>query len=108
MIIAFETKALRDICEDGDAAVEQLGPSLAASLQQTLADLRAAGSISELVVGDPQIGGENGAALTVSLTDGGRLVLMANHVQPPMTVDGSVDWSRTSRVRLTRIDVDHS
>jgi hypothetical protein len=108
MIIAFETKALRDTCEDDDAAVKQLGPSLAASLQQTLADLRAAGSIGELVVGDPQIGGENGAALTVSLTDGARLMFVANHVDPPVTVDGMVDWSSTNRVRLTQIEVDSS
>ncbi len=46
--LAFETKRLREICENEEIASQELGAEGAERLKHRLADLRAAGSIEEL------------------------------------------------------------
>ena len=103
MIIAFETKRLREICEDNAVAVKELGSPAAEALQQRLADLRAAETIGDLIVGSPRASGTDGATLTITLTETAHTVWAANHVNPPRDQTGRVDWTRTRRVRLLQI-----
>lgn len=48
MQLAFETKRLRDICENEERAADELGTKVAEQLKRRLADLRAAESIEEM------------------------------------------------------------
>ena len=50
MELAFSTKALRAVCESEERAVRELGVDLASILKRRLADLRAAGNATDLVV----------------------------------------------------------
>lgn len=103
MIIAFETRRLREICEDGAVAVTELGSPAAEALQQRLADLRAAESITDLVVGNPSTSGVGSAMLTIALTPTAYTIWSPNAVTPPRSADGHIDWTRTRRVRLLEI-----
>lgn len=103
MIIAFETKRLRTICEDDAVAVKALGAPAAEALQQRLADLRAAESISELLVGSPRTSDTDGSTLTITLTASAHSIWAANHVSPPRDSSGRIDWDRTRRLRLLEI-----
>jgi hypothetical protein len=103
MIIAFESKRLREICEDQAVAVKELGSLAAEALQQRLADLRAADTISDLMVGNPRISDADGATLTITLTATAYTLWSPNHVNPPRDQAGGIDWSRTRRLRLLEI-----
>ena len=78
MIIAFETEKLRYICEDGAMATKELGMPASQALQQQLADLRAADSIDELLVGRPRTTGPNNEYLTIDVTSYLETVWVAN------------------------------
>lgn len=104
MIIAFETKRLRTICEDDKVATKELGPVVADALRERLADLRAADLINELIVGNPAISGSDGSTLTISLTTDTRTVWSPNHVHDRRSANGDIDWDQTSRVRLLSIE----
>lgn len=103
MVIAFATKRLRDICEDGAVAVKELGSPVAEALQERLADLRAAASIDDLIVGSPRVSGADSSTLTIMLTGSAYTLWAANHVTPYRDAEGHIDWTRTRRVRLLEI-----
>lgn len=54
MIVAFETVKLRRVCEDKGVAIAQLGIEVAANLRERLADIRAASTTADLLVGRPR------------------------------------------------------
>ena len=103
MIIAFDTKKLREICEDDAVAVKELGSPAAEALRQRLADLRAAESISDLLVGNPRTSGAENVNLTIDLTATARTIWSQNQTTPLRTPLGDIDWKRTGRVRLVEI-----
>lgn len=104
MIIAFQTEKLRRICEDDTVATAQLGALVAGALRERLADVRAASTIDELLVGSPRLSGAKGELLTLDLGTGARSVWTANHVPARINEDGLVDWTCTTRVQLTKIE----
>lgn len=103
--IAFQTRELRDICEKEPNAVDALGMDTAGALKRRLADLRAANSIEDLVVGKPTaLHGPGEGRMAISLTENYRLVLSANHRHHPLTEDGDVNWPQVRRVKVERIE----
>jgi hypothetical protein len=42
--------------------------------------------------------------MVVDLGDGYRLVFSANHPRNPLKADGTVDWSKVSRVKILGIE----
>jgi hypothetical protein len=105
MILAFETEELRTICEDPDVATTRLGAAIASQLRGRLADIRAATSISDLLVGNPRLSGSCSENLSIDLDPEVYMVWTANHVTARTQPDGHIDWSRVSRVRLLKIEV---
>jgi hypothetical protein len=105
--LAFSTKALRTVCENDAAAARALGANRASILRRRLADLRAARSVSDLVVGDPRQTTGSKDNLEVEVGAGARLVLCANHSVIPRLESGNVDWSIVSRIKLLRIESDN-
>ena len=105
MELAFESRALRTICESETNAQSELGPTVAEVLKRRLADLRAANSINDLVVGRPRLSDdENDQHLIIDLVSGCSMVLGANHPSNPLTATGRLNWAMISRVKLLRIE----
>ncbi len=54
--LAFETRELRDMCEDEAEARRALGQTIAEMLRNRLADLDSATSPGDLLAGQPRLG----------------------------------------------------
>ncbi len=102
--LAFETKLLRRLCEDEEKARQDLGEEVAEKLRSRLADLRAADTVSALVAGRPRELGRNGrCTVAVDLYGGFQIIFCANHNEPPILPTGTVDWTRTTRIKIIEI-----
>ena len=104
MELAFESKELRSICEHEATAKTELGAEIAEALRGRLADLRAATSMGDLIVGNPhtvEFGGMNN--LVIDLCQGHQIVLKANHPENPVTDSGRLEWAKVSRIKVTHI-----
>lgn len=101
MELAFETMALRDICESEKRAKQELGAAVAAQLKRRLADLQAAKTIDELPVVRPK---KNSNNCVVALSPGFQLVATSGHAKSPALSSGKVDWSNVTRLKLLRIE----
>lgn len=104
MLVAFQTKKLRRVCEDESVASAMLGPTVAAQLRERLADIRAASTTDDLLVGSPRVGASNSTLLTIDLGPNSHMTWTANHVTPRTNEDGDIDWSRVTRIRLLKIE----
>jgi hypothetical protein len=105
--LAFSTRALRTLCENEAAAMRELGATRAGSLKRRLADLRAAVSVSDLVVGNPRQTADSKDNLEIDIGADARLIFCTNHAAIPRLASGNVDWSSVSRVKILRIESDN-
>ena len=104
MQLAFQTQALRTLCEDAEAAELSLGRSVARELRTRLADLRAVTVIAKLPAGNTTRRGEGAhEAMLIHLGCDASLELVPNHQAQRLTADGEVEWNRVSRLKVVRI-----
>lgn len=103
MELAFETAALRRVCESDVEARKCYPEGTADELQARLADMRAAMSAADLVAGRPSVDLRPPASIRFRLDGGYELVCVGNHPAPPLTQDGLVDLNRVRRVRVVTI-----
>lgn len=76
----------------------------AEALRACLADLGAASNAGEFtLVRVDAAYAENGTVVVAPLADGIVLRLRQNHIDHPMSADGSTDWSQVSRVKIMSI-----
>ena len=109
MELAFDSKPLRTICESEDDATQELGHAVSEILKHRLADLRAATSIADLLVGRPRVLQRAvHQYMAVDLGDDLRLVFCANHPNNPVAKSGQVDWLKVSRIKILRIESKHA
>ena len=101
--LAFETRFLRELCESESKAMEVLGPAVAKTLQRRLADLRAANNIEDVVVGRTAEKTDNNSHLTLDLSRELTIVFRANHKTTPELPEGGTDWSKVTRIQITKI-----
>jgi hypothetical protein len=101
--LAFDSRALRTVCESEAEARRELGTAMADILKRRLADLRAATSVRDLVAGNPRVG-PDGQIMLLDLADGYRLVIKANHINNPLTGTAGLDWEQVTRVKIIRIE----
>jgi hypothetical protein len=104
--LAFESRELRDICESESEAKRQFGDAVAEILRHRLADLEAATSPKDLLVGRPRLG-HDGQVMLLDLCEGHRLVFTANHPSNPTNSTGELDWMDVRRIKILRIECDH-
>jgi toxin HigB-1 len=103
--LSFESKELRTVCENEAQAKLELGATVAATLKRRLADMRAAASVKDLLVGHPRtLDGTHGQEMVIDLSEKHRLVFAANHIKNPVTAAGDVDWNRVSRIKMLRLE----
>ena len=104
MEIAFESIHLRTICENEIEADKELGSTVGEMLRHRLADIRAAVSVEDLVVGKPLFVNQGPEQhLFVELCNGHKVVLIANHILNPTNESGEIDWKKVNRLKVTHI-----
>jgi hypothetical protein len=102
--LAFISEDLRSQCEKEAVSKRQLGDGVSRVLRSRLADLRAAASVSNLVVGRPRCEiGTSRATMAIDLSEGFELRFCANHIKSRLTESGETDWSRVSRIKILEI-----
>src|SRR5438034_6550158 len=103
MELAFGTKALRELCEQEDAAAGKFGDKVALELRARVADLRAADSVADLVAGTPRVIGGQDPRLIISILGALEMVIRPNHIRMPLGTDGELDWQHVRRIRLDKL-----
>lgn len=104
MNLSFENKNIRLICEDETKAQEQLGMETALKLKSRIADMRAADSVTDLVVGNPrEITGWNFPAFQIDLSSDECIIFSPVHSKLPVLSEGKTDWHNVSRIKLISI-----
>jgi hypothetical protein len=104
MELAFRTRQLRALCEDQSKAAEVFGEAVVDALRRRLADIRAADSLRDLVVGSPTIESGDDPQVTFALAGTHRLVCRTNHRTPLLDSSGRTDWYRVRRLLVTAIE----
>lgn len=108
MIIAFEDRKLREICEDQDVAINEYGPAIAETLMKRLADLVSLRSPAEIPVGNPTELLEFPIPhFGVDLAEHRRLIFCANHTSNHHMKDGKINWTKVTRIKIVKIERSH-
>lgn len=106
MEISFESKQLRELCENEDEGKRRLGDAVAKTLRDRLADCEAASSPKELIAGRSREGVDG--TMVLDLEDGYSLTFAANHPTLPLTPSGEINWSKVHRIRILKIESDNA
>lgn len=108
MHFSFSSKRIRELCEDEDLALTELGHAVAEKLKSRLADFNAYDNVADIIVGNPtEVQGSPYANYQVDLSDGFRLIFCSSHVKQPIN-NGNIDWKRVSRIIILKIAQDES
>jgi hypothetical protein len=99
--LAFETKALRDMCESEAIAKRKLGAKVADALWRRLSDFRSIDSFDELPFAKSK---KNSNSITFDLSDDWQLVVTGGHGDNPKLASGKTDWTKVTRLKVTRIE----
>jgi hypothetical protein len=107
LILAFDSPRLREVCEDADLADSEFGAPVAHTLRTRLADLIAAASPCDLLVGNPHVvpHGET-ECMSVSLGNSMEILFAANHRANPRDAADRIEWSKVRRIRIVEISND--
>jgi hypothetical protein len=104
MDIAFQSKALRDSCESEDLLRTKFGELVGGAITRRLADLRAAVTIRDLVVGNPrEVFSGKHPTLCIDLAENSVLLLRVNHLKPPINSNGTISWLEVTRLKVLSI-----
>jgi len=99
--IDFKDGKLRDLCEKRQIARRKLGDACARKLRSRLADIAAAGAVTELTAGRPHpLKHDRAGQFALDLAGGTRLVFAPANEPIPQTLDGATDWSQVTAVRI--------
>lgn len=99
--LGFETKALRDICESEAAAKRKLGVKVADALKRRLSDFRSIDTFDELPLAKTK---KSSNSVTFDLPDDWQLVVTGGHGENPKLASGKIDWTKVTRLKITRIE----
>ncbi len=100
--LSFANKALRELCESSVKANRKLGVDVANELRRRVADLRAATSVRDLLIGAPRETEEDQIAL--DLGPSFQLTFCANHNTVPKIESGAIYWSKVSRIKILSVE----
>lgn len=104
MIIRFREERLRRLCEEERRAVRELGKQVADKLRARLADLAAAGDVTELPAGRPhELRGDRKGQYAVTLNKGIRLVFEPTQQPSPESAHGGIDWRAVDDITIVFI-----
>src|ERR1700732_5122648 len=96
--LAFETKALRDICESEAIAKRELGAKVADALRRRLSDFRSIVTFDELPFAKTK---KSSNSVTFDLPDDWHLVVTGGHGDNPKLATRKIDWTKLTRLKVT-------
>jgi len=99
--LSFAKKSLREVCENLAEANRKLGVDTANELRRRLADLRAATSVHDLLVGEPRE--TAGSEITLDVGADVQIIFCPNHNTVPKLESGAIDWSKVNRVKILAV-----
>jgi proteic killer suppression protein len=104
LVLSFNSRKLRAICEYREKADEIYGEQVAHKLRDRIADLRAALNVYDLPFGKP-IALNNGFKkhCQVKINTKYCLIFSSNHHQKPLDENGNIDWSKVKRIKILNI-----
>ena len=85
--LSWDTRLLREICENPGRALESLPEEVCRELQDRLADLDAAESMADLVIGDPKVDSRPPGRVSYLLPEGFEVMCVGSYSQPPLNLD---------------------
>ena len=99
---------VRQLCEDETTAQQELGVAVAQSLKNRLADIMAARSINDIIVGNPRrLLADSQHIMAIDLSDGYSLLMTPNHPRKRSDEPAIIDWSKISRIKILRVEANH-
>jgi proteic killer suppression protein len=106
VIIAFETRLIRELCEHQAAAEKEFGIEAARQLRARLSELRQAANGHDLVAGRPRKEvRSNGVKLVLDMGPQFQIVFRPNHNDNPVNpTTNTPDFSRITRVLVEAIE----
>lgn len=102
MHLSFGDKQIRQICEDQNVAIETYGSAAAQALQNRLADLWAATTLRDMIVGKPTL--LHDSTYQVNLNKEYSLVFSAINRRITYESEGSEEYRYVSRIKILRIE----
>jgi hypothetical protein len=106
--IAFDTKKLRDVCQNTDLAADCFGEAISRELRGRLADITAASNVFDIVAVDINIVMlKKQEFALISIGENARLYLSANHNINPRTEDNKINWEKVTRLKVVKIETNH-
>ncbi len=101
MEIRYRHGKLRQLCEQRVVAERMLGTQVARKLMLRLQELQAASRVNDLIAGRPHpLTGERKGQFALDLAGGWRLVFAPANHPLPLRLDGSVNWSQITIIRI--------
>jgi proteic killer suppression protein len=108
MKVSYEDEDVEALCKHNKVAVKKLGMESAKKLQRRLAELHAAGVVSELAIGRPHpLEYDRAGQFAVDLHKGTRLIFRPTRKPPPLRADGSIDWSLVAEITIIETEDYH-
>lgn len=104
MTVSFEDKQIREICEDQYIAESEIGFSSSIKLHDRLADIVAASSINDLIVGNlKEIQDKNGVIYKIDICELYELVFKSNHIPTQTIVTGPIERININKIKILAI-----
>lgn len=104
MLISFDNKKIRAICEEEEIALKEFEKEVVTKLQSRLADIAAVNNVSDIFLGNPEeIKNNPHPKYKIDLCDGYILIFAANNVNVPKLESGNIDWSKVNRIKILEI-----
>lgn len=103
LVLAFQTRSIRDVCESTTKATYMYGDAVASNLRHRLADLQAATSILDLPESIIKML-DDSTHLMIDLGEGNRILMASNHLNNPLLDSGEIDWHKVTRIKVLRIE----
>lgn len=102
MIISFQNKKIREICEDDESAIKYLEPEIIQSLKNRLSDFEAAKNMSEIPTGSPaEFLVEKKVYFAIYLNKKYKLIFAVNNLNlQPSEIS---DWAQVTRIKIIEI-----
>lgn len=101
MVISFKTIELRNVCEDGELAIEYFGPEQASKFQNRLFDLMSAESIFEISwINFKQL---EDSIWEFDINDTINIQFCCNQSKAPVNDTGLINWHKIFRIKIINI-----
>lgn len=106
MELTFLTAELREVCEKRAVAASTLGYAAARELSDRLADIEAVNNVAELsLLLGQAISDRSDTEKSLRLEAGCQIIFASAHPPASNAPSETVDWTKTSRMKILAIEV---